>query len=257
MLPCRALTDVETIGPRDLDCPDALDIWWWPIGQAEHDWREIEASLQPDERASAGIMVHRADRHAYMAGRHLRSAVLAAYLRVAGQDLVFVAGPHGKPALAQQGSGQALTFNLTNTRGLAVLAVGRSPLIGIDAEEASATVGMDEVGMFCCENELQLLSGLHPPERNSLGLLFWILKESALKATGTGLHVSPTDLEVVVSSGGATAIRGLPKSREGGAWWHGLFSIAETHRIAVSVGGCRTPPRIRQRRFRPHGQIAG
>ena len=57
MLPCRALTDFETIDATELKCPDAIDIWWWPIGQSEHDWHDIEADLQDDEWRRAGTMV--------------------------------------------------------------------------------------------------------------------------------------------------------------------------------------------------------
>lgn len=248
MLRCRALADFETVD--HLECPDAVDIWWWPVAQCQAGWEAIAASLEPDERATAGAMVHLADRQAYLAGRYMRSAVLAAYLGVAKQDLVFAAGPHGKPLLAQPNAGPPLSFNLTNTRGLAVLAVGRWPLIGVDVEESSAVVSLDESGIFCCESELQLLSGLRPAERNSLGLLYWIMKESALKATGTGLHVSPADLEVVVSSRGSIAIQGLSEPGET-TWLHALFSVAEAHRVAVSVGGCGAPPRVRQRCFSP------
>jgi hypothetical protein len=69
MLPYRALTDFETISAASLECADEIDIWWWPIGQSEPDWQEIDASLQPDERARAESIVHPADRQTFMAGR--------------------------------------------------------------------------------------------------------------------------------------------------------------------------------------------
>jgi 4'-phosphopantetheinyl transferase len=258
MLPYRALTDFETISAASLECADEIDIWWWPIGQSEPDWQEIDASLQPDERARAESIVHPADRQTFMAGRYLQRDVLSAYLGLEKQELAFVVGPHGKPLLADVKGGQALSFNLTNTCGLAVLAVSRSPhLLGVDAEGSSEAVTLDEAGIFCCENELQLLSGLRAAERSSLALLYWILKESALKATGAGFHASPTDLEITVSPDKTIAIRGLPTPGEGAAWWHGLFSLTGEYRIAVSAGGCERPLRIRQRRFSPHWRMIG
>jgi 4'-phosphopantetheinyl transferase len=258
MLPCRALTDFETITAECLECPDTIDIWWWPVGESEPDWREVETSLPGEERRRAEAILQPADRKVFMAGRYLQRDVLGAHLGMEKQELRFIAGPHGKPMLAAPKPVRPLAFNLTNTRRLAVLAVSRLPLLlGIDAEETSETIDLDDARIFCCENELQLLSGLRPAERKSLGLLYWILKESALKAVGTGLQLSPAGLEIIASSGEAVTIRGLPPPGADTVWWHGLFSLAGKYRIAVSAGGCAKPPRIRQRRFSPQWHMTG
>ena len=130
-----------------------------------------------------------------MAGRYLQRSVLSLYTAVPIADLDIVAGLHGKPALAGQSDG--IAFNLSNTEGFAAFAISRdAKALGIDVEALTTAIEPETSSLFCSAAESEMLSVLRGPARQSRLLSYWTLKESYLKAMGTGLIAAPEQLNV-------------------------------------------------------------
>jgi len=183
-----------------------------------------------------------------MAGRYLQRSVLSFYTGVPIADLDIVAGLHGKPALAGQSDG--ITFNLSNTQGFAAFAISRDAVaLGIDVEALTTVIEPGTASLFCSAAESEMLSVLRGPARQSRLLSYWILKESYLKATGTGLTAAPEQLNIRLDHQ-TNAIR-MDKMPGGddALWHHRLFLAPSGHLIAVSAQSGGGELLFRQREF--------
>ncbi len=115
------------------------------------------------------------------------------------RELVFVTGPHGKPELRSA----PVPFNITHTRGLALLAIAKSGAVGVDAE-AVDIYARDVTGLISrvlTPREVAVVGG----DRRRF-LEHWVAKESYLKWLGHGLTVSPDELELATDSAGRPVI---------------------------------------------------
>ncbi len=234
MLPCDPLSDLPGVPISGVDQKQSsADIWWWAY-RPDTDWNKIGVVLVPDEQARAASFHFQKDARAFMAGRYLQRSVLSLYTAVPIVDLDIAAGVHGKPVLAGEYDG--ITFNLTNTEGFAVFAISRTvTALGIDVEALATVIEPETSSLFCSAAEAQLLSALQGGERQSRLLSYWTLKESYLKATGTGLAAAPEQLNIRLDRG-TNAIR-MDKMSNGDDtfWQHRLFIAPSGHLIAVSA----------------------
>ncbi len=201
MLPCDPLTGLPDVSVSTMGHDNAyVDIWWWPY-RGEMDWSKVSSLLSPDERVRAATFAFEKDAIAFMAGRHLQRSVLSLYTDIPAADLNIAAGLYGKPYLANAGGPDGVTFNLSNTEGLAVFAISRQcTLLGIDAEPMETGFERATSSLFCSPSELEILSTLQGNERQALLLNYWTLKESLLKAAGTGLIASAQRTEHSIGS---------------------------------------------------------
>ena len=248
MLPCDSLSELPGVPISGIDQEGScVDIWWWAYAP-DTDWNEIGVALGPDERTRATTYHFERDAQAFMAGRYLQRSVLSLYTAVPIADLNIVAGLHGKPALA--GKHDKIAFNLSNTEGFAALAISReSAALGIDVEALATVIEPETSSLFCSAAESGMLSVLQGGARRSQLLSYWTLKESYLKATGTGLTAAPEQLNIRLDRG-TNAIRmdKMPNG-DGTLWHHRLFLAPSGHLIAVSAQSEAEKLHFRQREF--------
>ncbi len=112
--------------------------------------------------------------------------ILGDYLGVAPDLLRFDYGPHGKPALAP--NFYALSFNVSHSDDLALIAVREAGALGVDVERVRPDIGGDEIAArFFCPAERAWLNSL-PREHRSVGFFcLWTRKEAYIKGLGSGL----------------------------------------------------------------------
>ena len=247
-LPCDPLSDLPGVPIPQVDQGGSgVDIWWWSYGPGT-DWNTISLALVTDERARAANFHFEKDARAFMAGRYLQRSVLSFYTAVPIADLDIVAGLHGKPALAGQSDG--IAFNLSNTEGFAAFAISRdAKVLGIDVEALTTMIEPETSSLFCSAAESEMLSVLRGSARQSRLLSYWTLKESYLKATGTGLTATPVQLNIRLDRR-MNAIR-MDKVPSGDdvLWHHRLFLAPSGHLIAVSAQSGGEELLFRQREF--------
>jgi len=143
--------------------------------------------LSTEERAKAARFRRDADRARYFASHAMLRLVLSRYVGAPAEKLEFGVGDHGKPRLAQD-PGFPLSFSLSHSGDLAVLAVGATPAVGVDIEEIRNDVDVPALApSVLSAAELRVLHGA-PIERQRL-LFFrsWVRKEAVLKGCGVGL----------------------------------------------------------------------
>jgi 4'-phosphopantetheinyl transferase len=157
-----------------------------------------------DDAALAALSPAQRDRHARLhlslhRRRYLRAQfgcrmVLAGYLGLCAADVRYRYGAAGKPALADDllddpaYGGPGLSFNLTTSDDLAVLAVSRRLPIGVDSERLRPRPDIHAVArrMFTPAT-VRALARL--PEQDQLPAFYrqWTALESGVKADGRGL----------------------------------------------------------------------
>src|SRR5262245_28049295 len=164
----------------------ADDVHVWCVGldpPAEH-VPALAALLAPDERTRAARVLREERRQRFVVARGILRTLLARYLAADPAALRFEYEPHGKPALA----GGALSFNLSHSHDVALVAVVRGRAIGIDVERVRNTLEVARLASrFFSAPEQASLEALPGAEQVDRFFRLWTAKEAYLKATGEGM----------------------------------------------------------------------
>lgn len=170
--------------------PGDVDLWHASLPLRHETQKALHAVLSTDEQARAARFIAPSARRQFVAGRGILRHLLARYTGQPAQALRLSTGPHGKPALAGP---SALTFSLSHTEGLLLLAVARNLDVGVDVERVRPIEGVHRVAARCftAQECAELEAG---PE----GFLrLWTSRESALKACGLGISQGWDSLRIV------------------------------------------------------------
>ena len=132
------------------------------------------------------------------------ACVLSEALGMQAAEVAIRRGVRGRPELADTASG--LDFNVSHTRGVALIAVARGlppgSRIGVDIERADRDVGADRLARkFLTARERATLENRAPDARRQLFLRYWTCKEAMSKATGDGLAAPFGRLDIELADG--------------------------------------------------------
>lgn len=161
--------------------------------------------LDAHELARMQRLVFARDRHRFLISHALLRCVLSLYGGNAPAAWRFVAGAHGKPALAPGPVSLAADFNLSHSGSYALLALSAGcELTGIDIEfhrPARNFHGLAQRNF--ASSEAARLAGLAERELEGEFYDIWTLKEAFVKATGEGLARSLADFHFGFDRAGA------------------------------------------------------
>ena len=181
--------------PPDLTAP--LHLHWTDLdaaGPAE----ALAARVSADERARADRFATPVLRARHLAAHAWMRERLAEATDRRPLDLAFDTGPFGKPVLR---GAPAVSFNLSHSAHLAVLATAPSGDIGVDIEQLQPMADMDLLAAhhFTAAEQAEL-AALPAAARTRAFLLGWTRKEACMKAAGCGLQVEPSAIETGLSA---------------------------------------------------------
>jgi 4'-phosphopantetheinyl transferase len=187
---------------------DQVDLWLDRVDAASEVDRLAE-QLDPTEVARAERFRFRRDRSRFVARRAFLRRVLAGYTGVAPARIRYRVSARGRPELESPGG---ITFSASHSDGLAVIAVARDRLVGVDLERIRPIPDvLDLANRVCSPAEYAGLQSVAEPVRGESFLRLWTRKESYVKALGTGLSMPLTDVDV---GNGDGQTRRLPGSDE-------------------------------------------
>ena len=197
--------------------------------------------LDAEERRRADRFTLPRPRADFIQGRTILRRVLAGYLACDPASLVFILGPHGKPALAAGGD---LRFNASHSGTCLVIAVRRVQPIGIDVERRRALPNACALARrFFTAAEAGQIEAL-PAERQAEGFrALWTLKEAVVKAAGEALAYHLDRIEGALNPDGTAcfiAWHGMDSSLQ--VWSAVAFSPAPEYSTTLATKLPARPP---------------
>jgi 4'-phosphopantetheinyl transferase len=161
-----------------------VDIWCVDLNEDGHEFKDW---LSADELIRVEKLGNR-----YLVSRGYLRKILAGYLGINPWEICFGYGVYGKPHIVNS----SLGFNLSHSGDLAVYGIGFDRQIGVDIEYIKNRPYGQLVKRFFSTNEQVYFNSL-PVEKQGLGFFRgWTIKEAYLKACGTGISQSLSDVEV-------------------------------------------------------------
>jgi 4'-phosphopantetheinyl transferase len=159
----------------------------------EGDTSTVETYLSTDECKRADRFHFARDREAYILARGTLRSLLGRYLGRDPAKVRFIYGAQGKPSL----SDGDVQFNLSHTRGLALLALARGRPVGVDVEEVRPFSEVENLPQrIFSMQELQTFRDLKPSYHQTAFFNAWTRKEAVVKATGLGFTMDVREVEV-------------------------------------------------------------
>lgn len=156
------------------------------LGRAR-DPLDLQATLSGPERARAERIVSAERRGRWMAAHAMLRTLLGRYLKTRPSAVRIAPDTHGKPQLESEAHAP-LSFNLSHSGPLALVAVASSGELGVDVELA----GRPRDHLAIAERLLgsrfaSQLEALAPERRERAFLEAWTRHEAAIKFRGRGL----------------------------------------------------------------------
>ena len=159
-----------------------------------------EADEPERERAARFRRPEDADR--FLAARAFVKAVLSRYTGTSPDRVTLTPGVNGKPTLADGQQPADVTFNLSHSRARVAVVVARAMPVGVDIEDMDPRLDVASLARFALSpREHGQLMALAAQARIDFFLRAWVRKEAVLKASGTGLLVEPSRIEVPFPAG--------------------------------------------------------
>jgi 4'-phosphopantetheinyl transferase len=161
-------------------------------------------TLSPVELARASRFTSASARHRFIQRRGALRAVLSRYAGRSASAIAFSENSYGKPELEPRSD---LSFSVSHSESLAVIALTRHALIGVDIERVRPD-GADArlADRFFTRNEAASIARLNEADRVAAFFNAWTRKEAIVKAIGCGLSMSLDAFEVTLRPGEAPAL---------------------------------------------------
>jgi 4'-phosphopantetheinyl transferase len=179
-----------------------------------------QALLSSDEAMRASRFHFPVDRQRFVATRALLRTILGGYLATDPKRLSFFYSKKEKPSLSPPTDGVDVTFNVSHSGGIALLAFARRREIGIDVEQVRDDFDVEAIGRrFFSAHELEQLSASPNEEKFEAFFRCWTRKEAYIKATGEGLSLPLHQFDVSVAPKSSDALLSTrPNNSEAALW---------------------------------------
>ncbi len=199
-----------------------------------------EALLNNEERARHQRFVFARHRHQFLVTRALARAVLAEYDQaLTPENLDFVRNEYGKPRVSNFSRDRDVSFNLSHTQGLVVLAVAPAGYrLGVDVESLTRPVDVEKLSArYFSPQEVRELQDVKVSELHERFFDLWTLKEAYIKACGMGLSIPLEDFSFHFS-GKTIAVHFSPqRDDDPGRWRFWQLKPTGRHKVALAVSG--------------------
>jgi 4'-phosphopantetheinyl transferase len=173
---------MQPIDPGGGPAAQGIDLRLWRV---DLDTASFDGTPPAPERQRAARFVRQADGRRYLASH-------AALRSVLGTGEPWVAGAHGKPALASPPP----HFNLSRREGVALVGMSATHEVGVDVEPLRAMADADELAqLHFTPRERHDVARASGGARDQVFLRCWTRKEACMKATGCGLSLAPSSFE--------------------------------------------------------------
>jgi 4'-phosphopantetheinyl transferase len=227
-----------------LPAPGEVDVWLFRLDRSEGELGALGGMLTADELLKAGERRTPQARRHFVASRAGLRALLGGYLDRQPNELIFTAGPHGKPRLDPV---SALRFNISHSGEVALVAVATEAEVGVDVEAVRARRDLPGLARrVLAEAEREAVEAAGPEGRERAFYRHWVAKEAFVKATGRGVS-SLRSFEVLLEApGGARLVHVGGDPDEARRWTvEPLPEVAPGYEAAVVAQGTASVAPVR------------
>tara|TARA_B100000676_G_C17910679_1_gene749814 strand:+ start:326 stop:1045 length:720 start_codon:yes stop_codon:yes gene_type:complete len=217
---------------------EEVDIWKFSL-ELQKDDRQI---LSDDELKRFDQDDPRGQLDKRLAGRaHLRR-ILSKYTQSDPSQISFTYENNRKPVLENHPD---LSFNLSHSQNMGLIAVTQSRRVGVDLEYLEAERPFSKIAeRFLTNNENNFINKCPEEERSQAFYQIWTLNEAYLKALGTGFSVSSNDFSVIPTNTRGRFLRETKVSPQTPQkWMFETLEVANSYLGALCFEGSDTVTR--------------
>ncbi len=210
------------------------------------------------EELQQGARFHFAhDRHRYLITRALVRTTLSRYAEVPPERWTFVPTPYGRPAISNEGlRAGGISFNISHSRELVVLAITRDHDLGVDTEDVlTRSPPLEIADRFFAPEEVASLRALPADRQQERFFQHWTLKESYIKARGMGLSLPLDQFAFHFQDPAEVRLTTQPQLRDAAQnwrFWQWWIEPQRQHMLALCARHVHgDPPRLRLKQIVP------
>lgn len=228
--------------PRKLQLsPDYIDVWKAPLNLPPAQLDKYRAILSRDEQQRSDKFKSEKRRREFIIGRGLLRMLIGQCLEMDPSVIEFAYSEHQKPYLPVTALGIPVTFNLSHSHDLALVALALERRIGIDIEYLRPDVDFRKLaGRFFSEQESRSLQDYEGVRLAAAFFACWTRKEALLKAIGEGIAFGLADFSVSVNpQDQVVSLHTHWDEAEAARWSIINFALERDYAAAVAASGTR------------------
>ena len=226
--------DATSIGcPSELG-PGVVHLWQRRLHASGAEVSACYRLLSSEEQERARRFLVERARNEFVLTRGTLRSLLAGYLGSTPQEVRFRYAVRGKPALE---GGSDLSFNVSHTDGLALMAFVKRRAIGVDVENLDRKIEAERLAeRFFSERERRALRPLRGDELQAAFFRCWTRKEAYIKAKGDGLSLALHQFAVSIAATDRDALLAtMPDQAEAARWTICDVPMGPAYAAAVAV----------------------
>jgi len=217
---------------------DEVHVWRVDLETAPNEENRLSI-LSADEQARAARFHFERDRMGFVSTRAILRKILGSYLATDPRTLIFKYSEKSKPSLGGSQAASGLSFNVSHSGKLSLLAFTRSRQIGVDVEQIRRNSDMAAVAArFFSLAEQEQLAAVPGEQRDEAFFRCWTRKEAYIKATGEGLSLPLHQFDVSLAPGAQNALLATrPDPHEAKRWSLCDLAVESGYQAALCVSG--------------------
>jgi 4'-phosphopantetheinyl transferase len=217
---------------------DEVQLWRIDLEAIRSDESRWQRTLSQDELTRASRFHFPHDRQRFVASRAWLRTILAGYLATNPSALTFSYSTKEKPSLATEHGGSDITFNVSHSGGIAMMAFSRGRELGVDVEQVRTDFDVEAISRrFFSAHEQKQLAALPTERKFEAFFRCWTRKEAYIKATGDGLSLPLHQFDVSVAAEDCDAlISTRPDPSEATLWSLREVPAGKGYVAALCVG---------------------
>ena len=179
---------------------DEVHCWRASLDVPPETFARLYATLTPDERTRSARFHFERDQQRFIGARGVLRDLLGRYLQTQPRQIRFVYNAFGKPDVSPE-FGNRLTFNLSHSAGLVLIAIASASNVGVDVEYIRTRSDYADVARhFFSAAEVDYLTALPSHLYAEAFFSFWTRKEAYIKACGQGLAIPLNSFSVPLTT---------------------------------------------------------
>ena len=221
-----------------------VHVWRANLDLPTTEIERLAAFLSTDEIARANKFHFLEHKRRFIVARGILRQLLGNYLQISPNKIEFEYSDRGKPRLAASMGNSYIQFNVSHSLEYALYGFTNSYLIGVDLEFLREMRDATELAKrFFTNQEFQLIANLTHEEQQKAFFQLWTAKEAYLKAIGTGLSNSLTDIEITFSRAKEPKLLSVGKNIATVGNWSIYHFIPAANYVAAIIVNTQIPKR--------------